>query len=252
MSSIKTFQRPKSMIDKQMHYCPGCGHGVVHRLICEVIDEMNIREETIGIAPVGCSVIAYDYWNFDVSEASHGRAPAVATAIKRVHPDKLVFAYQGDGDLASIGMAETIHAANRGENFSVIFINNTNYGMTGGQLAPTTEIGQKTATTPLGRNAATEGYPIKMAELLAMLPGVKYAERTTVANFKGILATKRAIKKAFELQMHGGGYGFVEVLSNCNTNWRMSPVDANHHILDHVVKTFPLGIIKDESKGALS
>jgi len=244
--AIKLFKRPESLIDKPFHYCPGCGHSIVHRLICEVVDELGVREKAIGIAPVGCSVLAYDYWDFDVSEAAHGRAAAVATGIKRVLPDRLVICYQGDGDLASIGMAETIHAANRGENFTVIFINNTNYGMTNGQMAPTTLIGQKTATTPNGRNPATDGYPIKMAELISNFEAVRYSVRTTVADFKGILQTRVAIKKAFEIQMGEGGYSFIEILSNCNTNWGLSPVEANQLILNEVVKTFPLGVFKDK------
>ncbi len=244
------FGRPKSMTDEPLRYCPGCGHGVVHRVICEAIDELGVRENTIGVAPVGCAVYAYDYWNFDVSEAAHGRASSVATGIKRVHPESLVICYQGDGDLASIGMAETIHTANRGENITVIFINNASYGMTGGQMAPTTLIGQKTTTTPGGRNAAAEGYPLKMAEMISALPGVKYSVRTTVADFKGVVMTKRAVKKAFELQLGKGGYSFIEVLSNCGTNWGMTPIDANRFILNETVKTFPLGVFKDLPAGA--
>ncbi len=243
------YNKPSSMTGKPMHYCPGCGHGVVHRLICEVIDELGVRESTIGVAPVGCAVFAYDYWDFDVSEAAHGRASSVATAIKRVHNDKLVICYQGDGDLASIGMAETIHTANRGENITVVFINNANYGMTGGQMAPTTLIGQKTSTTPAGRKASSEGYPLKMAEMISALPSVVYSVRTTVADFKGVVMTKNAIKKAFKLQLGSGGYSFIEVLSNCNTNWRMSPLDANKWILGEMVKTFPLGTYKDLPEG---
>lgn len=250
MSLTKTFEPSRSVVDTPSHYCPGCGHGVVHRLICEVIDEMGLREKAIAIAPVGCAVNAYNYWDFDCSESAHGRAHAVATAVKRIHPDKLVFTYQGDGDLAAIGMAETIHAANRGENFSVIFINNTNYGMTSGQLAPTTMLGQKTITTPGGRDAKTEGYPLRMAEMLALLPGVRYAARTTVADFKGVVNTKKAIRRVFSMQMAGEGYGIVEVLTNCNTNWGMSPVDANQYILDQVSKVFPVGVIKDEGAQA--
>lgn len=234
------------MKDVPMHYCPGCGHGVIHRLICEAIDELGLRDRAIGVAPVGCAVLAYDYWDFDVSEAAHGRAAAVATGIKRVWPDRLVISYQGDGDLASIGMGETIHAANRGENITVIFVNNANYGMTGGQMAPTTLVGQKTPTTPGGRDPSTTGFPIRMAEMLAAFPAVRYSVRTTVADFKGIVQTKMAIKKAFELQMKGEGYTFVEILSNCNTNWEMSPRDANTFILEKMVETFPLGTFKDE------
>ncbi|MFN4217278.1 MAG: thiamine pyrophosphate-dependent enzyme [Brevinematales bacterium] len=246
MATKVIFDKPKSMKDVPMHYCPGCGHGVIHRVICEVIDELGLRDKAIGVAPVGCAVLAYDYWDFDVSEAAHGRAAAVATGIKRVWPDRLVISYQGDGDLASIGMGETIHAANRGENITVIFVNNANYGMTGGQMAPTTLVGQKTPTTPTGRDPATMGFPIRMAEMLAAFPAVRYSVRTTVADFKGIVQTKIAIKKAFELQMKGEGYTFVEVLSNCNTNWEMAPRDANTFILEKMVETFPLGTFKDE------
>ncbi len=234
------------MKDVPMHYCPGCGHGVIHRVICEAIDELGLRDKAIGVAPVGCAVLAYDYWDFDVSEAAHGRAAAVATGIKRVWPDRLVISYQGDGDLASIGMGETIHAANRGENITVIFVNNANYGMTGGQMAPTTLVGQKTPTTPNGRDPSTMGFPIRMAEMLAAFPAVRYSVRTTVADFKGVVQTKMAIKKAFELQMKGEGYTFVEILSNCNTNWEMSPREANTFILEKMVETFPLGTFKDE------
>lgn len=249
MSTI-TFERPKSLTKVANSYCPGCGHGVVHRLICEAIDELNFRDKTIAVAPVGCAVQAYNNWDFDVSEAAHGRASAVATGIKRVHPDKLVICYQGDGDLASIGMAETIHTANRGENITVVFINNNNYGMTGGQMAPTTMIGQKTTTTPKGRNAATEGHPILMAEMVAQFPAVKFSIRTTVADFKGVIQTKSAIKKAFTMQINGGGYSFIEILSNCNTNWGVTPVESNRMILDSVSKVFPLGTYKDSAQGA--
>ncbi len=249
MPAHTVFDKPVSLTEKPFSYCPGCGHGTVHRLICEVVDELGVREKTVAIAPVGCAVLAYDYWDFDVSEAAHGRAAAVATGIKRTLPDRLVICYQGDGDLASIGMAETIHAANRGENFTVIFINNTNYGMTGGQMAPTTVVGQKTATTPAGRNPATEGYPIRMAELVSGLEAVKYCVRTTVADFKGIIQTRAAIKKAFQLQLNPGGYSFVEVLSNCNTNWGLSPSESNRYIMDELVKTFPLGVFKDQTAG---
>jgi len=246
MATKVIFDKPKSMKDVPMHYCPGCGHGVIHRVICEAIDELGLRDKAIGVAPVGCAVLAYDYWDFDVSEAAHGRAAAVATGIKRVWPDRLVISYQGDGDLASIGMGETIHAANRGENITVIFVNNANYGMTGGQMAPTTLVGQKTPTTPNGRDPSTMGFPIRMAEMLAAFPAVRYSVRTTVADFKGIVQTKMAIKKAFELQMKGEGYTFVEILSNCNTNWEMSPREANTFILEKMVETFPLGTFKDE------
>lgn len=245
MADTVLFQKPVSLMNPKMSYCPGCGHGTVHRIICEVIDEMDLQDETILVAPVGCAVTAYDFFGFDVSEAAHGRAAAVATGIRRVHPGKLVISYQGDGDLASIGMAETIHAANRGENITVIFINNINYGMTGGQMAPTTLVGQKTTTTPEGRNPATTGYPIRMAEMIATLEAVKYSTRVTVADVKGINSTKRAIRKAFEMQMKGGGYSFIEILSNCNTNWGMTPIDSNKYILNDLVKVFPLGVFKD-------
>ncbi len=240
------FQRPKSMTSARMHYCPGCGHSIVHRLVAEVIDELDIQEKVIGIAPVGCAVLAYDYWDFDVSEAAHGRPPAVATGIKRVHPDKLVFTYQGDGDLASIGAAEILHAANRSENISIIFINNTVYGMTGGQMAPTTLLGQITTTTPDGRTTAFAGYPMKMSEILAAVDGAKYLERTAVDTPANIMKTKAAIKKAFKAQMDNKGFTMVEVLSMCPTNWRMTPIVSAHHISKELVKVFPLGVIKDE------
>ncbi len=239
------FKRPESMTDKQMHYCPGCGHSIVHRLVAEVVDELGIREEIIGVAPVGCAVLAYDYWDFDVSEAAHGRTPAVATGIKRVHPDKIVFTYQGDGDLAAIGTAEIIHTANRSENITVIFINNTVYGMTGGQMAPTTILGQKTTTTPAGREPQVAGYPLKICELLAVLEGAKYLERTAVDTPANILKTKKAIKKAFQIQIAKKGFSLIEILSACPTNWGMSPVEAVKHISQNLVKYFPLGVIKD-------
>ncbi|OHD53658.1 MAG: 2-oxoglutarate oxidoreductase [Spirochaetes bacterium GWF1_51_8] len=248
MTQNVIYERPESMVDIRLHYCPGCGHGTVHRLICEAVDELGMREKTIGIAPVGCAVSAYDYFDFDVCEAAHGRAAAVATGIKRAMPDHLVISYQGDGDLASIGMGETIHAANRGENITVIFINNANYGMTGGQMAPTTLVGQVTTTTASGRNPLTEGYPIRMAELISNLTAVKYAVRTTVADVKGVRETKKAILKAFKLQIEGKGYSFVEVLSNCNTNWKMTPVDSNKHVTDVLAAAFPPGVYKDEYK----
>jgi len=228
-----------------MHYCPGCGHILVHRLLCEVIDEMGIRERIIGIAPVGCAVLAYDYWNFDVTEAAHGRAPAVATGIKRVEPDKIVFAYQGDGDLASIGIAEIIHSANRRENISVFFINNGVYGMTGGQMAPTTLIEQKTSTTPLGRKAEKDGYPLKVCELLATLPGAVYIERVAVNSPSNIRKTKEAIEKAFKVQMENRGFSLIEILSPCPTNWRLSAKDSMQWIERYMIPYFPLGVIKE-------
>ena len=241
------FSRPRSMKENPTHYCPGCGHGIVHRIICEVVDELKIREDLIGICPVGCSVVAYDYFDFDMVEVAHGRAPAVATGIKRALPDKVVFTYQGDGDLASIGMAEIIHAAARGEAFSVIFINNATYGMTGGQMAPTTLIGQKTATTPFGRRPEIEGYPIRIPELLSSLPGASYLERVAVNNPSNIRKTKKAIKKAFLFQIEKKKFSLVEVLSPCPTCWRLSPVDSLKWIEEFMIPYYPLGVIKEES-----
>ncbi|MDD4956999.1 MAG: thiamine pyrophosphate-dependent enzyme [Candidatus Omnitrophica bacterium] len=237
--------RPASMKDVAMHYCPGCGHGLIHRLVCEVIDEIGVREKTIAVAPVGCAVLAYDYWDFDTLEAAHGRTPAVATGIKRVHPDKLVFTYQGDGDLAAIGTSEIIHAGNRGEDISVIFVNNGVYGMTGGQMAPTTLIGQTTATSLYTRRPEKEGYPLKIMEMMAVLPGVVYLERTSVHSPKAVLATKRAIRKSFEIQLDRKGFSMVEVLSPCPTYWGLSPVKSMERIEKEVVKEYPLGTIKD-------
>lgn len=242
---MNKFARPDSMKDARTHYCSGCGHGLVHRVLCEVIDELSVRENTVAVAPVGCAVLAYDYWNFDTAEAAHGRTPAVATGIKRVLPDKLVFAYQGDGDLAAIGTAEIIHAGNRGENISVIFVNNGVYGMTGGQMAPTTLIGQTTATSPYTRRPEKEGYPLKIMEMMKVLPGVAYLERTSVADPKGMLATKKAIRKSFELQLGNKGFSMVEVLSPCPTYWGMAPVDSMKHIESEVVNEYPLGVIKE-------
>jgi len=240
----KIFTRPESLYDNPNHYCPGCGHGIAHRLIAEVVDELGIREKVIGVAPVGCAVIAYDYWNFDCSEAAHGRALAVATGIKRVRPQNIVFTYQGDGDLAAIGTNETIHAANRGENLTVIFINNAIYGMTGGQMAPTTLLGQKTATTPGGRNAQLHGYPLKISEMLVLLAGVKYIERTSLHSPQEIIKTKKAIRLAFENQINKIGFSLVEILSPCPTYWGVSPVDAPGWIKENMLKVFPLGRLK--------
>jgi len=240
----KIFSRPKSLRDIPTHYCPGCGHGTVHRLIAEVVDELGIRERVIGIAPVGCAVIAYDYWDFDCSEAAHGRALAVATAIKRVRPQNIVFTYQGDGDLAAIGTNETIHAANRGENLTVILINNAIYGMTGGQMAPTTLLGQKTATTPQGRDAKLQGWPLKISEMLAGLSGVKYVERTSLDSPQEIIKTKKAIKQAFVNQIEMTGFSLVEILSPCQTYWDMSPKEALDWIRNTMTKEFHLGRIK--------
>ena len=241
----KVFERPASLRDVPTHYCSGCGHSIAHRLICEVIDELGIREDVIAVCPVGCAVIAYEYWDFDCSEAPHGRTPCVATGIKRVHPDKVVFSYQGDGDLAAIGTAEIIHTANRGENITVFFINNGVYGMTNGQMAPTTLIGQKTSTSIYGRDIARDGYPIKISELISQLPGAKYIERVSVDNPANVLKTKAAIKKALKNQMEGKGFSLVEVLSPCPTYWGLSPKDACRRIEDEMTKYFPLGVIKD-------
>jgi len=239
------FSRPASLTETPHLYCPGCGHGIAHRLIAEVIDELGIREKTIGIAPVGCAVFAYDYFNFDVTEAPHGRPPAVATGIKRVLPDRIVFTYQGDGDLAAIGTSEIIHAAARGEKITVIFINNANYGMTGGQMAPTTIPGQKTTTTPDGRKPLIHGNPLKVSELISNLEGAKYVERVSVNSPKNILRAKRAIRKAFETQIKGAGLSLVEVLSPCPVDWKMTPPDAVGWIEKEMIKFYPLGVIKD-------
>lgn len=238
------FSRPASLRDVDNHYCAGCGHGIIHRLICEAIDEFGIREKVIGIAPVGCAVIAYDYWDFDVSEAAHGRTPAVATGIKRVQPDKIVFTYQGDGDLAAIGTAEIVHAANRGENITVIFVNNGVYGMTGGQMAPTTLAGQRTNTTIYGRSIRKDGYPIKMLEMLAVLPGTKYLERVSVHSAQEVLRAKRAITRAFKMQIDNKGFSMVEVLSMCPTYWDMTSIQAADRIKSEVSTFYPLGVIK--------
>lgn len=245
MSNDPKFKRPESLRDAATHYCPGCGHGIVHRLVAEVIDELELREKTVGVAPVGCSVIAYDYWNFDVTEAAHGRALAVATAIKRCRPELTVFTYQGDGDLASIGLAETVHAANRGENLTCIFINNAIYGMTGGQMAPTTLIGQKTTTTPWGRDPARgEGVPLKISEMLAVLDQVVYVERVSVSRPQQVRKAKQAIRQAFVNQLEKKGFSLVEVLSQCPTVWAMTPEQAVKWVEEEMVKAFPLGRIK--------
>lgn len=246
MSEVKVYERPKSwMPNVSSHYCPGCGHGIAHRLVCEVIDELGIQHETIGVAPVGCAALIYDYMDTDYCEAPHGRAPAVATGLKTVRPDRIVYTYQGDGDLASIGMGEIIHAANRNQNITVIFINNAIYGMTGGQMAPTTLLGQKATTCPLGREAAVNGYPIRVSELLAVLPAPGYITRVTVAQPKYIIKAKQAIKKAFQNQIDGKGFSLVEVLSSCPTNWGMRPVEAFEWLLGNMVPYYPLGTFKD-------
>jgi len=239
------FKRTPTLKDCPTHYCPGCGHGIAHRLIAEIIDELDIRDRTIGIAPVGCAVLAYDYFDIDMVEVAHGRPPAVATGMKRTNPDKIIFSYQGDGDLASIGAAEILHAGHRGEQITVIFINNAVYGMTGGQMAPTTMLDQVTATTPKGRTAAEQGYPLQVSELLATLPGTIYIERCALSNVALVRKTKKAIKHAFELQLEGAeGMSLVEVLSPCPTYWRMSPAKAMEWIESNMMKVFPLGRLK--------
>jgi len=239
------FKRTPTLKDSVTHYCPGCGHGIAHRLIAEIIDELGIRGRTIGIAPVGCAVLAYDYLDVDMIEVAHGRAPAVATGMKRTNPDKIIFSYQGDGDLAAIGTAEIIHAAHRGEQITVIFINNAVFGMTGGQMAPTTVIGQVTATTQQGRQAVGQGYPLQVCELLALLPGAIYVERCALSSPAQIRKTKKALKHAFELQKNNAeGLSLVEVLSACPTYWRMTPVKAMEWIENEMTKVFPLGKLK--------
>ena len=232
----KVFSRPPALTDVPLHYCPGCPHGIVHRLVAEVIDELGIEGSTIGVAPVGCSVFAYNYFECDMQEAAHGRAPAVATGIKRVHPDKVVFTYQGDGDLAAIGTAETVHAAARGENITTIFINNAIYGMTGGQI---------TQTTPYGRQQAANGNPIRVSEMLATLDGPSYIERVTVDTIPHIKAAKKAIKKAFQNQLDGKGFSLVEVVSTCPTNWGMSPTESFDWMRENMLPHYPLGVYKD-------
>lgn len=240
------FDRPHSLCDVATHYCPGCTHGIIHRLVGEVIDELGIEGDTVGICPVGCSVMAYDYFNCDMIEAAHGRAPAVATGVKRALPESIVFTYQGDGDLAAIGTCETVHAACRGENITVIFINNTIYGMTGGQMAPTTIIGQVTQTTPYGRDPKVQGYPIKICEMLAECEGTALAQRVSVDCPKNIISAKSAIKKAFKNQIEGKGFSIVEVLSTCPTNWGMTPVEAMERIRIEMIPQFPLKTFKEK------
>jgi 2-oxoglutarate ferredoxin oxidoreductase subunit beta len=241
----KVFQRPKYLKKAVFHYCPGCGHSIIHRLIAEVIEELGIGEKTIGVPPAGCAVLAYDYIDVDMGEAPHGRGAAVATGLKRVLPDHIVFSYQGDGDIAAIGTAETIHAANRGESISVFFINNACYGMTGGQMAPTTLLGQESTTTPGGRNEKRDAAPLDLSEILAIARGSVYIERTAVNSPRNIRKTKRAITKSFKTQMAGLGFSLVEILSPCPVNWKMTPVEATKWIDDTMVKTYPLKVIKD-------
>jgi len=239
------YQKPAALSDKTFHYCPGCSHGVVHRLVCEVLEELGVIGNTVGVEPVGCSVTAHEYFNFDMVQASHGRAPAVATGVKRSLPDKIVFTYQGDGDLAAIGTAETVHSAARGENITVIFINNTIYGMTGGQMAPTSLPGQVTQTSPYGRDTKTQGNPIRVAEMLSTLNGPSYIARVSTDSVKHIKEAKAAIKKAFQNQIDNKGFSLVEVLCTCPTNWGMSPVEALKRLQDEVLPFYPLGVYKD-------
>ena len=241
----KVFSRPKSLKPAAFRYCPGCGHSLIHRIIAEAVDNLKIRTRLIGIAPVGCAVLAYDYFNFDMLESAHGRPPAVATALKRVMPEKIIFTYQGDGDLAAIGTAEIIHAANRGENLTVFFINNATYGMTGGQMAPTTITGQKTTTTRPGRDPKTTGYPLRVSELLAVIEGVVYAERVSVDSHRNLARAKKAVEKGFVYQMEGKGFSFIEILSPCPTDWNMPPLASMEWLRNELIPVYPLGIIKD-------
>ncbi len=242
------FDRPAALADVPTHYCPGCQHGVIHRMVAECLEEFDLVGKTIAVSSIGCSVFLYNYILVDTVEAPHGRAPAVATGVKRARTDAFVFAYQGDGDLASIGLAEIMHAANRGERISIVFVNNTVYGMTGGQMAPTTMIGQKTTTCPAGRCAEREGGPMRMAEIIASLDGVAYSSRVAVDSVKHMAQAKRALRRAFEVQVKGEGFGFVEFLATCPTNWRVSPVAANERVGKEMIPGFPLGVFKDAAK----
>jgi 2-oxoglutarate ferredoxin oxidoreductase subunit beta len=251
----KVFERPSCLKDKPLRYCPGCSHGVLHRIVAGTIDRLGIRDRIIGIAPVGCAVFAYDYLDIDMIEVPHGRPPAIATGMKRSRPEAIVFSYQGDGDLAAIGTAEIVHAATRGENITVIFVNNGNYGMTGGQMAPTTLTGQRTTTTPSGRNVNEAGYPLKVSEMLATLDGPAYIERVSVESPKNVLAAKRAIEKAFQNQIEGKGFSLIEVLSMCPTDWGMTPRQAVDWVKNNMMQYYPLGVYRDVEnarKGAAS
>ena len=239
------YQKTKGLQDTPLHYCPGCSHGIVHKLIGESLEELGLLDTAVGICPVGCAVFAGSYFSCDCIEAAHGRAPAVATGVKRTHPDQCVFTYQGDGDLASIGTAEIVHAAMRGEKITTIFINNAIYGMTGGQMAPTTLVGQKATTAPTGRDPAQAGWPIRMAEMLSTLDGLVYAQRVCVVDIPHLTQAKKAIKRAFQLQMAGKGFTFVEVLSSCPTNWGMEPLESNRWLMEHMAAYYPLGVVKD-------
>lgn len=244
------YEKPKSLSDTAFHYCPGCSHGIVHRLVCEVLDELDIADNTIAVEPVGCAVTAHDYFNFDVVQAAHGRAPAVATGLKRSLPDRIVFTYQGDGDLAAIGTAETVHASTRGENITIIFINNTIYGMTGGQMAPTSLPGQITQTSPYGRDPKTQGNPIRVCEMLSSLDGPSYIARVSTDSVQHIKEAKKAIKKAFQNQIDGKGLSFVELLCTCPTNWGMSPAEAVERLRKEMLPYYPLGVYKNIDGGA--
>lgn len=243
---MMVFEKPKALTDAVLHYCPGCTHGIIHRLVAEAIDELGVGGKTIGVASVGCSVFAYNYFNCDMVQAAHGRAPAVATGVKRSNSDNIVFTYQGDGDLAAIGTAETVHSAARGENITVIFVNNAIYGMTGGQMAPTTLPGQVTQTSPYGRDVEKVGYPIKICEMLSKVDGAAYLERVAVNNVKNVKKAKAAIKKAFQNQIEGKGFSLVEVLSTCPTNWGMAPTDALKWLEENMIPYYPLGVYKDK------
>ncbi|ABQ26421.1 thiamine pyrophosphate-dependent enzyme [Geotalea uraniireducens] len=241
----QVFKKPVSLKDVQTHFCPGCHHGTIHRLVAEAMDEFGVQKRTIGVASVGCSVFLYGYFDVDVVEAPHGRAAAVATGVKRAKPESFVFTYQGDGDLAAIGTAEIIHAANRGEDITVIFVNNTTYGMTGGQMAPTTLVGQKTSTSPYGRNQSKDGAPIRMAELLSQLEGVAFSARVAVNSPKNLMDAKKQIKKAFQYQVEGKGFSFIEALSSCPTNWGLNPLMANSRVGTEMCDYFRLGVFKN-------
>ena len=244
----KVYEKPKSLKDVDLRYCPGCGHSIIHRLIAEVIDELDLREKVIGVAPVGCAVFAYDYFDFDMIEVAHGRPPAAATAMKRTLPGSIIFSYQGDGDLAAIGTGEIIHAANRGENISFFFINNATYGMTGGQMAPTTLPHQRTTTTPRGRDVAVTGYPLHIAEMLATMEGVSFVARCSVDSYKHIMVTRKMVQKAFQYQIDGKGFSLVEILSPCPTDWGLSPLESVEWIRNVMMATYKPGIFKDKWK----
>ena len=243
------FEKPKALTDAPLHYCPGCTHGIIHRLVAEASDSLNVGDITVGVAPVGCAVFAYNYFSCDMIEAAHGRAPAVATGLKRANPASVVFTYQGDGDLASIGMAETVHAAARNENITIVFVNNAIYGMTGGQMAPTSLPGQVTQTSPYGRDTSVCGFPVRVCELLSQIDGAEYIERVAVNNVKNVKNAGRAIKKAFENQINGKGFSLVEVISSCPTNWGMTPEKALEWIDEKMIPYYPLGVYKDRSAG---